>query len=384
MRLRLPTRNFYPRPPRGGRHDLRAGQGPRSEISIHALREEGDRIRHGPAGREVYFYPRPPRGGRRLRPAPEHACGLISIHALREEGDAHKTVKENRKAYFYPRPPRGGRLTREYYYSGREQFLSTPSARRATGAYPRRGAQTSDFYPRPPRGGRPLSFAISPYSADFYPRPPRGGRPATALASRRTQRFLSTPSARRATLTVLPVSTGEKRFLSTPSARRATVLRQPTKEPSPISIHALREEGDAVVVLQHAGFHHISIHALREEGDFLYWRFDHLMHNFYPRPPRGGRRIAVCRMGIPRKISIHALREEGDRFRVCLLPQFRISIHALREEGDIWKALCWSRPILISIHALREEGDFADCEGELLQDEFLSTPSARRATAATA
>ena len=89
-------------------------------------------------------------------------------------------------------------------------------------------------------------------------------------------------------------------------------------------------------------------------------------------------------MGIPRKISIHALREEGDRFRVCLLPQFRISIHALREEGDIWKALCWSRPILISIHALREEGDFADCEGELLQDEFLSTPSARRATAATA
>ena len=153
-------------------------------------------------------------------------------------------MKENRKAYFYPRPPRGGRLTREYYYSGREQFLSTPSARRATGAYPRRGAQTSDFYPRPPRGGRPLSFAISPYSADFYPRPPRGGRPATAWASRRTQRFLSTPSARRATLTVLPVSTGEKRFLSTPSARRATVLRQPTKEPSPISIHALREEGD--------------------------------------------------------------------------------------------------------------------------------------------
>ena len=107
-----------------------------AKISIHALREEGDRIRHGPAGREVYFYPRPPRGGRRLRPAPEHACGLISIHALREEGDAHKTVKENRKAYFYPRPPRGGRLTREYYYSGREQFLSTPSARRATDLVP--------------------------------------------------------------------------------------------------------------------------------------------------------------------------------------------------------------------------------------------------------
>ena len=130
------------------------------------------------------------------------------------------------------------------------------------------------------------------------------------------------------------------------------------------------------------------------------------MHNFYPRPPRGGRRIAVCRMGIPRKISIHALREEGDRFRVCLLPQFRISIHALREEGDIWKALCWSRPILISIHALREEGDLPKkCRalpppyfyprpprgGRQWQDkliafvqQFLSTPSARRATLRTA
>ena len=230
---------------------------------------------------------------------------------------------------FYPRPPRGGRLTREYYYSGREQFLSTPSARRATGAYPRRGAQTSDFYPRPPRGGRPLSFAISPYSADFYPRPPRGGRPATAWASRRTQRFLSTPSARRATLTVLPVSTGEKRFLSTPSARRATVLRQPTKEPSPISIHALREEGDAVVVLQHAGFHHISIHALREEGDRDFPQYDVLQ---------------------------------------------TISIHALREEGDLWSRAIVSRPDKISIHALREEGDQRRMLPVRSEDHFYPRP----------
>ena len=36
-----------------------------SKISIHALREEGDR-RHRPACRLQYdFYPRPPRGGRR-------------------------------------------------------------------------------------------------------------------------------------------------------------------------------------------------------------------------------------------------------------------------------------------------------------------------------
>ena len=33
---------------------------------------------------------------------------------------------------FYPRPPRGGRLTMQEYYNKEEQFLSTPSARRAT------------------------------------------------------------------------------------------------------------------------------------------------------------------------------------------------------------------------------------------------------------
>ena len=33
---------------------------------------------------------------------------------------------------FYPRPPRGGRLTMQAYYNKEEQFLSTPSARRAT------------------------------------------------------------------------------------------------------------------------------------------------------------------------------------------------------------------------------------------------------------
>ena len=34
------------------------------------------------------------------------------------------------------------------------------------------------------------------------------------------------------------------RFLSTPSARRATVAEGRERQPHPISIHALREEGD--------------------------------------------------------------------------------------------------------------------------------------------
>ena len=79
--------------------------------------------------------------------------------------------------------------------------------------------------------------------------------------------FLSTPSARRATM-ILPMT--ESRlwlFLSTPSARRATCLRRGICLPRPISIHALREEGD-IPKCGTLGGERISIHALREEGDF--------------------------------------------------------------------------------------------------------------------
>ena len=78
-----------------------------------------------------------------------------------------------------------------------------------------------------------------------------------------------------------------------------------------ISIHALREEGDPMrrdalcLVL-------ISIHALREEGDASTLTLVSPKLNFYPRPPRGGRRVGVARLGDRLIISIHALREEGD------------------------------------------------------------------------
>ena len=82
---------------------------------------------------------------------------------------------------------------------------------------------------------------------------------------------------------------GLNKFLSTPSARRATLCRVLHRQAGRISIHALREEGD------HRGrdcIHapHISIHALREEGDF--------------KPHKHTPKIIY--------ISIHALREEGD------------------------------------------------------------------------
>ena len=57
------------------------------------------------------------------------------------------------------------------------------------------------------------------------------------------------------------------KFLSTPSARRATVVGQENKSGQSISIHALREEGDRDAPPREA-----------------------CAPNFYPRPPRGGRR----------------------------------------------------------------------------------------------
>ena len=128
-----------------------------------------------------------------------------------------------------------------------------------------------------------------------------------------------------------------------------------------ISIHALREEGDDKNGKIYIGPYYISIHALREEGDrrlekaadtiypFLstpsarratpHKTTPHkLVGNFYPRPPRGGRQL-------------------------CLLITVLI--------------------ISISIHALREEGDVLFEISMAVRVTFLSTPSARRATAKT-
>ena len=84
-----------------------------------------------------------------------------------------------------------------------------------------RSAQKIDFYPRPPRGGRPTSSLPSWRGGNFYPRPPRGGRQAYKTDGWVGLAFLSTPSARRATW---PAHRGRRQI--------------------PISIHALREEGD--------------------------------------------------------------------------------------------------------------------------------------------
>ena len=61
---------------------------------------------------------------------------------------------------------------------------------------------------------------------------------------RSTVKFLSTPSARRATVSPPSVMLMVGEFLSTPSARRATEISYYGMIAAFISIHALREEGD--------------------------------------------------------------------------------------------------------------------------------------------
>ena len=127
-------------------------------------------------------------------------CG-ISIHALREEGDVQKLLQSGKMSHFYPRPPRGGRRLWVFESRTDPKFLSTPSARRATGHILAALMPENHFYPRPPRGGRPnrknakipnrkisihalreegdRAFLLSGLFCTryFYPRPPRGGRP---------------------------------------------------------------------------------------------------------------------------------------------------------------------------------------------------------------
>ena len=62
-----------------------------------------------------------------------------------------------------------------------------------------------------------------------------------------------------------------------------------------------------------------------------------------------------------------------------ILQHLLISIHALREEGDMI-GFSGTGKNGISIHALREEGDGYKTALKLRKVEFLSTPSARRAT----
>ena len=148
--------------------------------------------------------------------------------------------------------------------------------------------------------------------------------------------FLSTPSARRATYVNYNAASNYNGFLSTPSARRATHVHGLSIKELAISIHALREEGDAVRA------------TARTAGCY-----------FYPRPPRGGRRCKFTYI--------------FDAGRFLSTPSARrATIHLIASDGN--GGDFYPRPP----RGGRRMAAFSAGEIAL----FLSTPSARRATGA--
>ena len=134
-------------------------------------------------------------------------------------------------------------------------FLSTPSARRAT--LSRLGFcrwQSISIHALREEGDC-ASFSTTSRRCDFYPRPPRGGRLGKQIVRHISVRFLSTPSARRATAIVLSCASFLPYFYPRPP--RGGRLPTLTRTTPPLS-------------------------------------------HFYPRPPRGGR---LARRYIPSLIA---------------------------------------------------------------------------------
>ena len=81
------------------------------------------------------------------------------------------------------------------------------------------------------------------------------------------------------------------KFLSTPSARRATDFQREWSPEIDISIHALREEGDeSWSAASEAIFKFLSTPSARRATMFGRPVRSPYAY-FYPRPPRGGRRV---------------------------------------------------------------------------------------------
>ena len=158
-----------------------------------------------------------------------------------------------------------------------QPFLSTPSARRATCGVSELVRRAGNFYPRPPRGGRRRRTAPPVTLWHFYPRPPRGGRRPSDEIPPCFRDFYPRPP-RGGRPGALAADLYDRQFLSTPSARRATGTSSLFCCNMAISIHALREEGD--------------------QGLEVMYRANAY---FYPRPPRGGRPSTWARPTSPRR-----------------------------------------------------------------------------------
>ena len=123
----------------------------------------------------------------------------------------------------------------------------------------------------------------------------------------------------------------------------------------------------------------ISIHALREEGDSRYPGVMRKFHYFYPRPPRGGRPGFLPWTTKPNYFYPRPPR--GGRPPLwhirCRTTQF-LSTPSARRATAVW-LLSVISSIFLSTPSARRATKNSPAPGRQ-QQQFLSTPSARRAT----
>ena len=155
-----PYRNFYPRPPGGGRpKQKRLRWQARSFLSTPSGWRATDGHQNKP--RKCVGFLSTPSGWRATPMCSRRRRGSrISIHALRVEGDTQAKDIRRKIKYFYPRPPGGGR--------------------RAT---PRRLMLSMHFYPRPPGGGRRDFSAILIHILNGFLSTPSGWRATDAVCA---------------------------------------------------------------------------------------------------------------------------------------------------------------------------------------------------------
>ena len=220
----------------------------RAHISIHALRMEGDPELHNLAFRQmISIHALRMEGDWPL--AKPVLPGQISIHALRMEGDPRNTSNNlycEISIHALRMEGDGGSVVRPIHH----QY----------------------FYPRPPHGGRRVGL--------------------------------------RQCMLCHSISIHALRMEGDPAGRKMPGMRK-------ISIHALRMEGDCMFLL-------LFLRCMIFLSTPSAWRATIPAHirrythrYFYPRPPYGGRRSTPSLAHRANCISIHALRMEGDACRFC-------------------------------------------------------------------
>ena len=178
-----------------------------------------------------------------------------------------------------------------------------------------------------------ISFCYLLHTLNFYPRPPRGGRQITTAQTAADKAFLSTPSARRAT------APDRWNILATwyfyPRPPRGGRHR-PTPRPDPGS-------------------------------------------NFYPRPPRGGR-LAGRANGWDTTLDFYPRPPRGGR-PVVMPTHWLMGYFYPRPPRGGRRRLCGCRQLLLYFYPRPPRGGRQTAVSTAVKGLiFLSTPSARRAT----